>query len=128
MEIKYKNEVLYSVNRYFPFTKRQRRGKFCPRGCDNQSQSNRNQAGQSSGSNSKPGSSSHQSSYSYGSTATYAQQNSGSEPFNTQSPHVQGNQGNIAAAEKRHQQNAERSIGAFESQFNGQNQGQNRQQ
>lgn len=36
MEIKYKNEVLYSVNRYFPFTKRQRRGKFCPRGCDNQ--------------------------------------------------------------------------------------------
>lgn len=36
MELKYKNEVLYSVNRYFPFTKRQRRGKFCPRGCDNQ--------------------------------------------------------------------------------------------
>ncbi|TLD32820.1 hypothetical protein PspLS_00068 [Pyricularia sp. CBS 133598] len=91
-------------------------------------QNKRNQAGQSSGSNSTSGSSPHNSSYSFGATATYTQQGIRSEPFNTQSPHVQGNQGNVAAAEKRHQQNAERSIGAFESQFNGQNQGQSRQQ
>ncbi|TLS21403.1 uncharacterized protein PpBr36_10160 [Pyricularia pennisetigena] len=91
-------------------------------------QNNRNQAGQSSGSNSKPGSSSYTSSYSFSATTTHAQQSSRSEPFNTQAPHVQGNQGDVAAAEKRQQQNAEWHIGAFDDQFNGQNQGQNKQQ